>query len=109
MELHNILLIFSCLISFLLGLFIVISNPRKAENRVLSAFMFAILFWLLTNLLTNLSQNIEVTLLFARATIIGPVVLSFLFFVFAKTELDYSKIIYEVISKVCQRSEMTPK
>jgi signal transduction histidine kinase len=92
MELHNTLLIFSCLISFLLGLFIVISNPRKAENRVLSAFMFAIFFWLLTNLLTNLSQNIEVALLFARATIIGPVVLSFLFFVFAKIFTTKNKI-----------------
>lgn len=80
----NILLGFTSMVAFFLGLFIIVSNPKKAENRVLSGFIFAILLWLLSNLATNLSGSEDIALFFARTTFIGPILLSFLFFTFVR-------------------------
>lgn len=92
MLLVNILLGFTSVVAFFLGLFIIISNPKKSENRVLSGFIFAILLWLLANLATNLSANEGQALFFAQSTFIGPILLSFLFFVFVRVFTAEKKV-----------------
>jgi signal transduction histidine kinase len=75
-------LIVSSLVSLLLGLFILVSNPKKPVNRSLSAFLFSISIWLITNLLTNLAANPTISLWFARSTLIGAGALPYTFLLF---------------------------
>lgn len=85
MLLANTLLSFTTIVAFLLGLFIFISNPKKPVNRALAGLVFSAFLWMFTNLLTNTSSNESRALFFARTTIIGPALLTYLFLIFVYT------------------------
>jgi signal transduction histidine kinase len=97
MLLVNLLLSFTTLTSFLLGMFIIVSNPRKPVNRALAAVLFGIFLWLFTNLLTNLSANPAQSLFFARTTLIGASILPYAFLLFCMIythqELGYRRAV----------------
>lgn len=80
----NLLLSISIIICFLLGLFILISNSKKALNRAFSAFLFSATIWLITNLLTNLFEDPKISLVFARSTLIGALFMPYTFVLFAR-------------------------
>ncbi len=84
MLIVNLFLSFSAAVTAILGLFIIVSNPRKPVNRALLAFFTGLFLWLLANLLTNLSGNPSVSLFFARTTLIGVCLMMATFVVFAK-------------------------
>lgn len=84
MLLVNLLLSVSTFTSFVLGMFIIVSNPRKPVNRALAAVLFGIFLWLFANLLTNISANPSLALVFARTTLIGATTLPYTFLLFCK-------------------------
>jgi signal transduction histidine kinase len=84
MLLANIFLLISLVISLLLGLLSIVSNPRKSVNRALAALTLGIALWILANFLTNLSRSPSLALFFARTTLIGAAAIPYLFVVFAK-------------------------
>lgn len=91
MQLANILLSMTSVIALVLGLFILLSNPQKNENRSLSGFTFSIFIWLIANLATNLSRNPDFALVFARLTLIGPILFAYFFYIFVALFVDPSK------------------
>lgn len=84
MFIVNSLLILSSLTSFLLSLIILVSNPRRRLNQILAINIYSIFFWLVTNLATNLTKDVQIALVIARLTILGPLVFSYTFNVFTK-------------------------
>jgi signal transduction histidine kinase len=86
----NIILGFTSFIALFLGMFILANSTRRLLNQVLAAFIFSIFIWQVANLATNLSSNPELSLFFARSTLIGPVLLSYFFLIFSKIFIDSS-------------------
>lgn len=82
MVLETVLLAFSGSVILLLSVLIYISNSRREVNRALSFFLFVSFIWLICNLLSSISANQQISLLFAKATLIGATLLpaSFLLF-----------------------------
>jgi signal transduction histidine kinase len=91
MFLANALLTFSALTGLLLGVVMLVSNPKKAVNQSLAAFLFAIFIWLLANLLSNLAVSEDLSLWFARATLVGASLIPYCFILFAKSYTAESK------------------
>lgn len=91
MQIANILLSITSTVALILGLFILLSNPQKNENRSLSGFIFSIFIWLIANLATNLSKNPDMALVFARLTLVGPVLFAYFFYIFVALFVDPSK------------------
>jgi signal transduction histidine kinase len=84
MLVADILLAISSAISMVLGLFIIVSNPKRALNRSLFAIVLSTFLWLFANLLANLLANVTFSLFFARATLIGAALLPLTFIIFCK-------------------------
>jgi signal transduction histidine kinase len=84
MLLANILLALTSLMALFLALFILAGNPRKPVNRALSALIFSVFIWQAANFFTNVSANPEVSLFFARTTLIGPGLMAYTFLLFCK-------------------------
>ena len=61
---------------------IIISNPRRPLNRALAVYIASTFLWLLTNLLTNIAADQEVSLFFARTTLIGAALIPYTFYIF---------------------------
>ncbi len=84
MNLANSTLLLTSVIALMLAGLVYISNPKRDLNRSLALFVIGIFLWLLTNLLTNISKDPGASLLFARLTLIGPVLMGFFFLVFTE-------------------------
>lgn len=88
MLLVNILLSISTFLTFLLGLFIIVSNTKKMLNRAFFSLLMSAFIWLGANLMANLMSDPYEALIFARATLIGAVLLPYSFLLFAKIYTD---------------------
>ena len=84
----NIILSITTFAALVLSLLILVSNSKKAVNRALASFLLGTFIWQLANLLTNLSKSPEVSLFFARTTLIGPCILAYSFLIFAKVYVE---------------------
>lgn len=83
----NTLLIVTSFICLLLGLLVILSNPKKRENQTLSLFVLSVFLWMLTNLLTNLSSSEEVALIFGSSTFAVAALVPLAFLVFTRSYL----------------------
>ena len=84
MLLANIFLSISASIALLLGLLIIISNPRRLLNRAFLFLLSTIFIWLVANLLSNLAYDSSTSLIFARSTLVGAALLPYAFIIFCK-------------------------
>lgn len=98
MFLINLLLSTTSFITLILGLLVLVSNPRKRVNQALSFFIFSVFLWMFTNLLTNLSANSGTALIFARATLVGAALIPFAFVLFVKSYLDVKLQILNIVA-----------
>ena len=88
------------LILITLSLGVYLSNPKKAVNRALTAFLFSGFLWVLANFLTNIAATQESALIFARATLIGGALSPLTFLIFVSTYTGYKKISYKYLLKI---------
>lgn len=92
MFIVNSLLTISMVVSLLLGLFVILGNPKRAINRSLAGFCIAIFLWLLANLATNLSADPGVALIFAKGTLLGVSLMALTFVLFCESYVQYTKL-----------------
>ncbi|MDP2671661.1 MAG: ATP-binding protein [bacterium] len=76
MPIGSFVSVLTILISLTLSLLILIKNPKSPVNLSFGAFTLCIVTWVLTNFLADQSSTPETALFWARATVLGPVVLS---------------------------------
>ncbi|MEX1995646.1 MAG: ATP-binding protein [Candidatus Saccharimonadales bacterium] len=93
---HNLILILSGLVLAVLCLIIIVSNHRRTVNRWLAAFLLSGFLWLFANLLTNLATSPEVSLFFARTTLIGAVLLPLTFLFFSLAYINRKITVYSL-------------
>lgn len=65
--------------SFLLGIFVLIKNPKSVTNRRFSFFAFSVGFWSINWSLWMLSQNAEQALFFIRVAMVGALFIPVIF------------------------------
>ncbi|MCA9334416.1 hypothetical protein KC963_05190, partial [Candidatus Saccharibacteria bacterium] len=82
MVFANTSLIVSCLVSLILVMLIIVSNPKRSLNRALAVYIASTFLWLFANLLTNVSSDPDISLFFARTTLVGAALIPYTFFVF---------------------------
>lgn len=84
----NTLLIINIVLATLMCIVLMVSGFKKSTNRVLTLFIFSILIWILANLATNLSSNNDITLVFAKLTLVGGCLIPYFFYLFTKVFLN---------------------
>lgn len=75
----NVLYIFSIVAIGVLGLIVILANPKGYQNRLLACFNFSASLWLLTNFLASIATRDASALLWSRLAVV-PAVLSASFF-----------------------------
>ena len=97
MVFANTSLIVSCLVSLILVMLIIVSNPKRSLNRALAVYIASTFLWLFANLLTNVSSDPDISLFFARTTLVGAALIPYTFFVFCNyfvgTEVTVKKLV----------------
>lgn len=88
----NLILAISGIVLLLLALVVYLNNPKKAVNRTLAAFLASGFLWLSTNLLTNISISAHNSLLWARTTLFGAVLIALLFLVFVAAYTGHHRL-----------------
>lgn len=64
-----------------------LSNSKRGVNRLLTFYIVAVFLWLTTNLATNLAATAELSLVFARSTLIGAALIPYSFLLFVTAYL----------------------
>lgn len=80
----NLFLTVTAFLALLLSILTIVSNQKRAINRALFGFSFSIFLWLTLSVLTNVSSSASISLIFARLTLIGPLLASFFFLLFIR-------------------------
>ncbi|MCA9329867.1 hypothetical protein KDA11_04430, partial [Candidatus Saccharibacteria bacterium] len=84
----NLLLTLAALVALALGGLILLSNSKKRANRMLAFYIAVVFLWITTNLATNLASDPGLSLIFARSTLIGAVLIPFAFILFVRAYLS---------------------
>lgn len=79
----NIILAIADVLAGLLGLVVLVNNPKSKVNRIFFYLALSLVAWVSTNLATNFSATPESALLWARATIVGAVLIVYFFVLFS--------------------------
>lgn len=92
----------TAILASLLGLSVYLHNKQKKVNILFGIYIFSLLIWILTNFLTDAITNIEYTLLFAKLTFVGPLIVAptllHLSLIFPKNSpLEKNKIVMTLI------------
>lgn len=80
--LANIVLIFSIIVLFLLGLVVLLNNSKSIANRILTAFIASSIFWVFTNLMANMATTDGAALFWSRLALPSAALLVHLFMVY---------------------------
>src|SRR6266576_3194907 len=67
-------------LSFLLGLYVYISNRKNSVNRIFILLLMSAMFWIFSNFMANISEGLPTIYLWSKLTIIGPIFIGYFFY-----------------------------
>jgi len=78
--------------TLILGAVILLHNPHKRPNQVLAGIVLSSSFWVFTNLMVDMAKSNSAVLRWSQMTLLGPILIPFLFLYFSYVFPRPSKI-----------------